>query len=174
MVSGRRQATEAEAKALASAIRLRIIRACLDEPLTNQQIAGRLGANPATTLHHVRKLVETGFLVPQPERRGSRGSREIPYLGTGKSWTLNVRDGDARASDQAMVDAFLQEIALVGEHRQVAMSRLGLRLTAAEYEELVSRMTALLDELASRRGGASPDARPYSLFFSLHPDAGRE
>src|SRR5262245_44839912 len=50
----RRSATEAEARALASAVRLRIMRLCLDRPLTNKEIAERLGVNPATTLHHVR------------------------------------------------------------------------------------------------------------------------
>src|SRR5918999_4320330 len=94
----RRPATEAEAKALASAFRLRILRVCLDEPLTNKEIAARLRAHPATTLHHVRKLVATGFLAPQPERRGSRGAREIPYLATRKSWTLDV--GDKPTDDQ--------------------------------------------------------------------------
>src|SRR5439155_18198906 len=62
---GRRPATEAEARALASGIRLRILRLCLDRPLTNKEIAERLDANPATVLHHVRKLVDTGFLAAQ-------------------------------------------------------------------------------------------------------------
>src|SRR5438045_1919920 len=82
-------AGEAEARALASAIRLRILRLCLDRALTNKEIAQRLEANPATTLHHVRKLVDTGFLAPQPERRGTRGAREVPYLATRKSWRMD-------------------------------------------------------------------------------------
>ena len=86
----RRPATDAEAKALASGIRLRIIRLCLDRALTNKEIAERLDANPATVLHHVRTLVATGFLVPQEERRGPRGTREVPYLSTTKSWQLSL------------------------------------------------------------------------------------
>ena len=82
----RRPATEAEARALASGIRMRILRLCLDRPLTNKEIAARLETNPATILHHVRTLVATGFLEAQPERRGNRGAREVPYLATGKSW----------------------------------------------------------------------------------------
>jgi hypothetical protein len=170
MAIARRPATEAEAKALASAFRLRILRVCLDEPLTNKDIAARLRAHPATTLHHVRKLVATGFLAPQPERRGSRGAREIPYLATRKSWTLDVRDSPA--DDQPMVDAFLQELALVAEPDRVFMSRLGLRLTDDEHRELVTRFQELLDELASRP--PSPGGRPWSMFFVLHPDVGRE
>ncbi|MBA2554206.1 MAG: winged helix-turn-helix transcriptional regulator, partial [Geodermatophilaceae bacterium] len=76
----RRLATAAEARALSSTFRLRILRACLGEPMTNKQIAQRLGRNPATVLHHVRLLVEQGFLAPTAERRGARGAREVPYL----------------------------------------------------------------------------------------------
>lgn len=170
MTLQRRAPTEAEAKALASAIRIRILRLCLDEALTNREIATRLGANPATVLHHVRTLVDTGFLAAQQPRRGTRGAREIPYRATGKSWTLNVEEGPGNSS-QALLDAFQQEIALVPDLRQVAMSRLGLRLTEAEYEQLRERLMTMLDELAARP--RDPAGRPYSLFVALHPDIGR-
>lgn len=168
MTTLRRPATEAEAKALASAVRLRILRLCLDQPLTNREIADRLAANPATTLHHVRKLVATGFLAPQPARRGPRGSREIPYLATRKSWTLDVGD----RGDRSMIDAFLQELALVEPGDEVAASRLGLRLTPAEYAELLHRVSALLDEYAGRP--PNPDGRAYSVFLAIHPDIARD
>jgi predicted ArsR family transcriptional regulator len=166
----RRPATEAEAKTLASAIRLRILRACLDEPLTNKEIAARLAANPATTLHHVRRLVATGFLAPQAERRGARGAREIPYLATRKSWRLDVEE-HRPAGDRAMIDAFLQELSLVEDYREVATTRLGMRLTAQEYAELIDRLSVLLNELVQRP--PSPGSRPYSLFLAIHPDPGR-
>jgi predicted ArsR family transcriptional regulator len=169
MATERRPATEAEAKALASAFRLRILRVCLDEPLTNKQIAARLGAHPATTLHHVRKLVTTGFLAPQPERRGSQGAREIPYLATRKSWTLDV--GEHLPRDESMVDAFLQELALVENPREIFLSRLGPRLTDDEHRELVTRIQELLDELVNRP--PSPHGRPYSVFLAIHPDVSR-
>lgn len=170
----RRQATEAEAKALASALRLRILRVCLEQPLTNREIADRLGVNPGTALHHVRKLVDTGFLTPQPVRRGRRGAREVPYLATGKSWTVNVDEhgDDSNPQATAMIDAFLQEVALLPDHREVDASRLGLRLTAQEYDELLHELTEKLDEIAARP--RRPEGRPYSLFLALHPDAGRD
>jgi predicted ArsR family transcriptional regulator len=172
MGTQRRPATEAEARALASAIRLRILRLCLDQAFTNKEIANRLGENPATTLHHVRTLVATGFLEPQAERRGTRGAREVPYLATGKSWTLDVGDQPDADAGRAMIDAFVQEVGLVGDPAEVKLSRLGLRLTADEHDELVRRVTELLDELRDR--APSADARPYSLFVALHPDVGRE
>ena len=72
---GRRAATDAEARALASALRLRILRVCLDEQHTNKEIATVLGMDPATTLHHVRTLLRTGFLAAQPEQRGAQIGR---------------------------------------------------------------------------------------------------
>jgi predicted ArsR family transcriptional regulator len=165
--TSRRPATDAEAKALASTVRMRILRLCLDEPRTNKELAAHLGANPATVLHHVRTLVKTGFLAPQRPRRGPRGSREVPYLATGKSWWL-----DTPSSGREMVDAFLAEFRRASERREVKLARLGLRLTEEEYEELDRRMGELFDELAARPRN-SP-GRPYSLFYSLLPDVDRE
>jgi DNA-binding transcriptional ArsR family regulator len=169
----RRPATEAEAKALASTVRLRIIRLCLDRPLTNKEIAARLEANPATTLHHVRTLVSTGFLAPQEERRGNRNSREVPYLSTGKSWTLNVRDSGVTGGQQAMVGAFLEELSLLDmDSEQINMARLGLRLTDEEHNELNLRLATLLAEYADRPPSANGQA--YSVFVVLHPDVSRD
>ena len=95
MPEKRRRATEAEAAALASGIRLRIIRLTFAEALTNRELAERLGRDPATTLHHVRTLVDTGFLVAEAARRGARGSREIPYRATKLSWALDFGDCDS-------------------------------------------------------------------------------
>lgn len=166
--SQRRAASAAEAKALASPIRIRILRVCMDEPMTNKQIAERLELNPATVLHHVRTLVDTGFLQSQDPRRGPRGSREVPYLATGKSWRVNL-EGDVGAG-RAMLDAFLAEAALV-DPDQVPFARLGLRLTDEEYAELRVRLMGLLNEYAERPG--TPSGKPYSLFVALHEDVSR-
>lgn len=161
----RRPATDAEARALASGLRLQILRMALDEPLTNREIAERLGRNPATVLHHVRTLVDTGFLVAEPARRGARGAREVPYRATGRSWHL-----DTPAADRAMVDAFLAEAGQVPVG-DLTLHRLGLRLTEAELIELRERLLALLDDFAERP--RDPAGRPWSLFVALHPDASR-
>jgi DNA-binding transcriptional ArsR family regulator len=168
----RRHATEAEARALASGVRLRILRVCLERALTNKEIADRLGLNPASTLHHVRRLVATGFLAAQEERRGTRGAREVPYRATGKSWTLDVHDR-AHGRHQAMLDAFLSEIGQAGpDLGRGAMARLGLRLSEAELVELNERLRLVLDDYATRP--PTPDGAPYSLFLAVHPDPSRE
>jgi DNA-binding transcriptional ArsR family regulator len=164
-----RQPTDAEARALASSLRLRILRMTVEEPLTNQEIARRLGRHPASVLHHVRTLVQTGFLAQGERRRvGSRG-REIPYLATGKSWYLDL--GGDPAGRRAMVEAFLAESGEVpaGEAR---LTRLGLRLTDAEVSELTDRLGGVIEEYARR--SPSPGSRPWSLFLAVHPDPNRD
>jgi predicted ArsR family transcriptional regulator len=164
-------ASEAEAKAIASAVRLRILRLCLDVPLTNKEIAQRLGSNPATVLHHVRKLVDTGFLAAQEERTGARGAREIPYLATRKSWALRLGEEFHSDLSAAMLEAFRTEVSQVPDPAEVHLSRLGLRLNEEQYREVTDRFMALLNDLAAMEPG--PDAKPYSLFVALHPDLGR-
>lgn len=161
----RRAATEAEAKALASGVRLRILRLCLDQELTNKEIAERLDANPATVLHHVRTLVDTGFLEALPPRRGRRGSREVPYVATGKSWAMDNAGGGA-----AMIEAFNDEVRGV-DLDDTFISRLGLRLTPEQYRELCERLQAVLDHFVNLP--LAPDGRPYSVFVVAHEDVGR-
>jgi len=160
----RRPASDAEARALASAIRMRILRICLDEPRTNKEIADVLDRDPATTLHHVRRLVDTGFLAAQPDRRGPRGAREVPYLATGKSWKMSTP-----AADRVLLDAFLEEVALV-PMEDVETVRLGLNLTPDRLAAFMDRFVTLLEEF---RADEDPAARPMSLFLAVHPDPNR-
>ncbi|WP_369134744.1 ArsR/SmtB family transcription factor [Modestobacter sp. I12A-02662] len=162
----RRPATDAEARALASAVRLRILRLCLHQALTNKEIAARLGRNPATVLHHVRTLVETGFLVAEEERRGARGAREVPYRATGKSWLMDGAGGPGPGSDVVLA-AFLQEAAAAGEER-LESTRLGVQLAPAAMDELRGRLYGLLDEYACRP--ADPDGEKWSLYLGMHPE----
>jgi len=143
----RRRATEAEANALASGIRLRIIRLTFSEPLTNKELAQRLGRDPATTLHHVRKLVETGFLAAQPPRRGTRGSKEIPYLSTGLSWQLDSHH--SRRVDEAILEAYLAEIAET-DFEHVNQTRLVVQVSPDAREEFGRRLDELLEEFRNR------------------------
>jgi predicted ArsR family transcriptional regulator len=162
----RRAATAEEARAIASPLRLRILRLCLDRSLTNKQIAEALGRDPASVLHHVRKLVRTGFLVAEGERRGARGAREVPYRATGKSWVLDVVDEkQERAKGIALVEAFLDDARRVG-FENIDSTRMGLRLTPAAHEELQQRIFDLVEEFRLRPA----EGEPWSLFVGLHRD----
>ncbi|GAA1612033.1 winged helix-turn-helix domain-containing protein [Nonomuraea maheshkhaliensis] len=166
MGTHRRPATEAEARALASSVRLRILRLCLDRALTNKEIAGLLDANPATTLHHVRKLVETGFLVAGPSRPGPRGSTEIPYRATGKSWEMDVREGGVTGANTELLDAFVAQARLSEHVEEGDLDRLALRLTPEGHAELRRRLREVLDDFRARV--PAPDGQAYTLFLALH------
>lgn len=161
---GRRAATDAERKALASVLRLRILRMCRYEPMTNRQIAERLQRNPATVLHHVRTLVANGFLRAEQPRRGARGSREVPYTATGKSWEL---DGTVDGTANLLLRTFFAEVAQIPES-DLDATRLGLQLNAEHEEELRDRLADLFNEFAQRDN--DPGGRRLSLFFAIHPE----
>ncbi|WP_080503766.1 helix-turn-helix domain-containing protein [Renibacterium salmoninarum] len=149
-------------KALSSPLRLRILRLCLHQARTNKEIAELLEANPASILHHVRKLVDTGFLAPQELRRGTRGAREVPYLATRRSFSQSVPD-----ASPILINAFLEEIK--GLHpSQIETSRLGLHLNQEHREEMLSRFNALLREYAEMP--SDPDSEPTGIMFAHRVD----
>lgn len=160
---GRRPATAEEARALANPLRLRILRLCLDRSMTNEELAARLGRDAGTVLHHVRMLVETGFLAPDEERRGARGAVERPYRSTGKSWTLDV--GDEEPGMLAMVDAFRAELAEIEGKDVVNLSRLAVRLRPEARDAFSARLMALVNEL---HDADDPAGEPYGLLVGLH------
>ncbi len=167
----RRAATPAEVRALSHPDRLRIIRLTYDAELTNKELAERLGRDPASTLHHVRTLVATGFIAPQPPRRGARGAREIPYRSTGKSWTLDIGE-PTDDHTIGVLDAFRAEL-LESPPEQRRWARLALRVSPERRAELEERLFDLVEEAAAwqpEEGG-----EPWALFVALHarPDAFR-
>lgn len=152
----------AKAKALASPLRWRILRLCLHEPRTNRELAAALGRNPGSMLHHVRALVEVGFLEPLQPRAGTRGAREIPYRATGLTW----HGSEAPLVGPVLVQTFLDEIA--GVHpSDLHVSRLGVRLTPEAEREAIERVAALLEWLRSKD---DPAGEPASYFIAAHPD----
>ncbi|WP_181275780.1 ArsR/SmtB family transcription factor [Brevibacterium oceani] len=159
----RRDATEAEAKALASSVRIRILRLCLDEALSNREIAEAAGLNPATSLHHVRMLADTGFLEAQEVRRGRRGAREIPYLATGKSWFLNAGD-----MTHQLLEAFTAEFT-AAPYEERTMGRMAAMLTPDEVDEFRARIDELFEEFRSRR--KKDGATQWGLFIAMHPSS---
>jgi predicted ArsR family transcriptional regulator len=161
----KREATPAEAKAMANPLRLRILRLCIEEALTNKQIAEGVGRDPGTTLHHVRQLVATGFLVAEDVRQGATGALEKPYRATGKTLALDVTDAGARAGlNLAMLDAFREELAARPES-VVIMGRLAVRLAPADAAELERRLDELVPEFRERE---CPDGQPLAFFVALH------
>jgi len=157
----RRPATPEEARALAHPLRLRILRLCLNDALSNKQLASRLGKDPATVLHHVRTLERAGFLAAEADRRGRRGARERPYRATGKSWTLDVGTDDSQML--ATLDAFRAE--LLESPGPVAWTRFAVRLRPDDRDELLRRIEELGDEFVARD---DPAGEPLAFFIAGH------
>ena len=145
MTRDRMPATAAQAKALGSPIRLRILRLCLHDELTNQQLAARLGCDPSTLHYHARILLDAGFLERADTRHGPTGAREKPYRATGLSWTLDIGTDDVDAT-LAMIDAFRAELTEAGPESVESSSRFVLHLDDAARAEMMERIQAILDE----------------------------
>ncbi|HEX8860911.1 MAG TPA: winged helix-turn-helix domain-containing protein [Actinomycetes bacterium] len=164
----RRPATADEAKAMAHPLRLRALRLCLDQELTNKELAERLGKDPGTLLYHVRILVKAGFLAPGETRHGAHGALEKPYRATGKSWTLNFdHPGEPDPGiSRPMLQAFLEELAESGPGAMENETRLGLTLGEASLAEFLRRLTALFDEFVER--SPEPGGTAYGLYLAMH------
>src|SRR5918993_5646246 len=130
---------EARMRALSSPLRLRVLRLCAFEARTNKELAELLGVNPGTMLHHVRTLVQTGFLTAQPDRAGTQGAREVPYRATGLSWRTSMPEGSP-----VLVETFLQQIEGLPPD-QLDATWMGLKIDDAHREEFERRLLELLD-----------------------------
>ncbi|MGH3188577.1 MAG: helix-turn-helix domain-containing protein [Streptosporangiaceae bacterium] len=168
-----RPPAEAEMTAVAHPTRLRLLRLCHRQALTNQELADRLAVAPATTLRHVRILEKAGFLAAQPVRNGRHGALERPYRSTGLSIRL--------AWDAAESPELLQRIEIAALHAvRAELTEAGpgairdqfrgtLRLKPEARRELADRVHALLDEFSSRD---DPAGDPLSLLWIMHAVSG--
>jgi DNA-binding transcriptional ArsR family regulator len=151
----RRRATILQAKAAAHPLRLRILRLCGQQPMTNKQLADRLDSQPGTTLYHVRLLVRAGLLEPAPIRTGASGALEKPYRASGLSWWLSAYgdtdegepyDDRDDESSLASIEAFQAELSEAGPGSVRTYARFMLHLSDEEVQELDRRLLAVLDE----------------------------
>jgi len=173
MAGERHPVTVEQLRAFAHPLRIRILRLCLEQPRTNQELAVRLRVAPGTMLRHVRLLIRTGFLAPQQPRTGSRGATERPYLATGLSWRMDLDVHDPALGqhvDLAVVDAYRAELAEALPSAWADRMRTALWLTPAERDEVVHRIEALIADYdgAERR----PGGQRFSFLWSMHAERG--
>ncbi|MFA9447001.1 ArsR/SmtB family transcription factor [Egicoccus sp. AB-alg6-2] len=162
----RREATPDEVRALASPLRLRILRLCNRQARTNRELADALEKDPGTVLHHVKRLVATGFLVPEQVRKGASGALEKPYRSTGLSWQLDfpTEQGTTPWYD-AGLEAFRDELYAAGPQALRGGARFDLYLNQASAQEFNDRLMALVEEFIARE---DPDGDWHGGFYGLH------
>ncbi len=153
---------QARGRALSSPVRLRILRLCLHKSRTNKEIAETLDLNPATSLHHVRTLLTTGFLAADDARTGNRGAKEIPYRATGLSWNSRLPN-----SAPVLVETFLQEIEGL-QPSEIDVWRLGVKLNDANRAEMMGRIREVFEDYVRR--GPDEDGTATSIMLAHHLD----
>jgi len=141
-----REANALEAKALAHPLRLRILRLCWQDELTNKQIADRLDRDPGTVLHHVRMLARAGLLEPAPVRTGDSGALEKPYRARARSWWLTDPPGTGADAAFAPVEALQEELRAAGPEAVRTFARFALHLSPEAAADLGAKLMAVLDE----------------------------
>ncbi len=180
MAFTRRQPTPEQIKAVASSVRLRILRLCNDREWTNKELADRLERDPATMLHHVRLLVDAGLLAPTGIRQGPSGAYEKPYRSTGLSWQLTFGAAGPEDEDEegepAMLAAFRHELAEAGNDSIAELDRFHLHLDDDDRASFVERFIALIDEYIAdddkrRREGAPGHGGVFVLHRLADPTA---
>lgn len=160
-----------EIKALAHPLRLRILRLCGLQELTNKQLSDRLGHDPGTVLYHVRQLLASGFLEPADVRTGVSGALEKPYRSTGRSWNLDTALQEAGPDGPlAPLDALREELTEAGPAALANLSRFVLHLSPQDAEDVINRVYAVLSEYTDtdRLRSAQPS---YGGLFVLHKTA---
>ena len=142
----RREATAAEAKALAHPLRLRILRLCWQREMTNKQLADRLDRDPGTVLFHVRQLVSAGLLEQADVRAGESGALEKPYRAKPRTWWLDDPEGTGAEAAFAPIDALQDELRAAGPESVRTFTRFALHLSEEDAAELNRRIRELLDD----------------------------
>ena len=118
-------------------------------------------------LHHVRTLVDTGFLIEQPTRRGAEGLARTALPGLGQVLLPPLGSTAGADGPDLLLETFLEEIKGLPAG-QLDSARLGFRLTAEDRRRVQDRLQAVLDEIATMP--SDPEGEPWSLYLGLHPD----
>jgi len=169
-------------ESLSSPTRIRILKLCT-EPFSVRQIAERFGVPVTSLYYHVNLLEKAGFLEVVHTRKSGARVEKI-YRVAGKSITPvpelihNVDDVDAAA--KALASIVIEPARLEAEHVMAKrlegeepswdLARTFANLTPEEFEELASKLRAIVTEfMASKQGLDNPDSSEYSLTYALLP-----
>jgi DNA-binding transcriptional ArsR family regulator len=134
-------------KALGHPLRLRVLEALgeTDTPMSNRELAQKLGVDPGHLHFHVRMLLKCGLIQQVPSEKG----REKPYRAAAKTLKVAPELVSAGASElQATVVEDVQKgwnaFAEAGQFRFV---RINARVSAEKALEVLSDLVPTFEEL---------------------------
>lgn len=166
--------TEQQLKALADALRSRILVLLQYQPATARQIADRLGAVPGTVGHHLQVLEEAG-LVQVVARRIVHGIVAKYYTRTARIFFMEFPPEVTGASSidlTLLMDARNELAEALGSIGDQAMLDGGFphaRLSAERAQVYQQRLAALMDDLINEPPDPNGQVYGLSAAFFLAP-----
>lgn len=164
-------------RALAHPERQRVLRLLATEPMTNKQLADKLGESAARLHFHVRELHRAG-LIELVEERPKGGVLEKYYRAAARNFRLDTAFGEAAPGEEGLAEATLEaarrEAARAEEYfgSPLPATRI-LHEQAVLSPDRLERILVHLDAVAEELGAVAeaPDAggRPVLVTYVLHP-----
>jgi DNA-binding transcriptional ArsR family regulator len=157
-------------KALGHPLRLRVLEtlgAEEDRPLTNRELAERVGVDPGHLHFHVRMLLRAGLI----ERVESEGSREKPYRAVARMVRIKpelVASGLSKDIRAAMLDQVQRGWAVHGPKGEFRSAQITARMTVEQAMELIAEFAERL------RDHEDPDSETIVITAVAHPPIGGE
>jgi DNA-binding transcriptional ArsR family regulator len=157
-------------KALGHPLRLRVLEtlgAEDDKPLTNRELAERVGVDPGHLHFHVRMLLRAGLI----ERLESEGSREKPYRAVARTVRIKpelLATGLSKDVRAAMLDQVQRGWAVYGPQGSFRSAQITARLPLDQAMELIAEFAEQL------RDHEDPKADVVVITAVVHPPIGGE
>lgn len=153
-------------KALGHPLRLKVLQALgdTDEPLTNRELAARLGVDPGHLHFHVRMLARAGLIEPVQGR-----GREKPYrpaaahLRIGAEFRAAGLASEVQAAQLSELQRAFDRFASTGDFRTVQVH------TRVDVERLQALFQQLIEELDRAEDSDLPR---QTILVAYHPAIG--
>jgi DNA-binding transcriptional ArsR family regulator len=138
-------------KALGHPLRLRVLEALgeTDAPMSNRELAQKLGVDPGHLHFHVRMLLKCGLIQQVASGKG----REKPYRPAAKTLKVAPELVSAGASDlqATVVEDIQQGWNAYGDKGQFRFVRINVRISPEKALEVLSDLVPTFDELEDDR-----------------------
>jgi DNA-binding transcriptional ArsR family regulator len=153
-------------KALGHPLRLKVLQALgdADGPLTNRELAERIGVDPGHLHFHVRMLQRTGLIELADGGRG----REKPYRPVAAHLRVSPEfraAGMAAELNAAMLDEVTRGWRAFGSTAEFRAGQLNARLNPDIVRELITELLERAAELED------PDEQQITMTVLVHPKA---